>query len=102
MAEAEWWLASTDPEPMVEFLVDKVSDRKFRLFVCACCRSVWKSFADDRSQKTLEVVERFVDGLATEEELTAARSEARDADQKARDALGASTEIVHNAVVLTP
>ena len=38
MTEAEW-LACNDPTPMLEFLRDKASERKLRLFFCACCRS---------------------------------------------------------------
>jgi hypothetical protein len=37
MNEAEW-LACTDPEPMLEHLRGKVSDRRLRLFASAWCR----------------------------------------------------------------
>lgn len=40
MTEAEW-LACTNPRPMLEFLRGKASERKLRLFSCACCRLVW-------------------------------------------------------------
>jgi hypothetical protein len=35
VTEAEW-LNAIDPKPMLEYLRDKVSDRKLRLFACAC------------------------------------------------------------------
>ena len=37
MTEAEW-LVCTDPTLMLDVLGGKASERKLRLFVCACCR----------------------------------------------------------------
>ncbi len=67
MTVAEW-LACTEPEPMLEFLKDPVSDRKLRLFSCACCRRIWH-LIPPYHRKTVEVAERFADGRATREEL---------------------------------
>jgi hypothetical protein len=65
------WLACTDPEPMLEFLRSKVSDRKLRLFACACCRGLWDLIRDARTRMVVEANEQFTDGLLTEEELVA-------------------------------
>jgi hypothetical protein len=72
MTEAEW-LACTDPQKMLEFLRGKASDRKLRLFACACCRRVWPWTEettplgvawDDASRQGVEAAERLVDGPA--------------------------------------
>ena len=77
MTESEW-LACTDPGPMLEFLRDRASDRKRRLFTCACCRRVWDALTDQRSRSAVEAAERYADGLAGREEL-AAQAEAAEA-----------------------
>jgi hypothetical protein len=67
MTEAEW-LAATDPEQMLPRLWDTISDRKRRLFECACCRGVWDRLPDPRSRLVVEVAERLADGATTEDE----------------------------------
>src|SRR5262245_52734075 len=47
MTEARW-LASTNAQLMLEFLCGKASDRKFRLFACACCRQLVSTGSDGR------------------------------------------------------
>ena len=75
MTESEW-LACTDPEPMLEFLRGKASDRRLRLFACACCRRIWHLLADERSRMAVEIAEQYADGLSTYEQLTDASYDA--------------------------
>ncbi|MBL8796371.1 MAG: hypothetical protein JNM56_20905 [Planctomycetia bacterium] len=67
------WLASNDLTAMVDFLGDRLSDRKYRLFACACCRQVWTLITDPRCRQAVETAERFADGQALKSELSAAR-----------------------------
>ena len=81
MTESEW-LACTDPQQILEFVRDRASDRKRRLFTCTCCRRVWDALTDERSRSAVEAAERYADGLAGREEL-AAQAEAAEAPASA-------------------
>src|SRR5262245_61061836 len=70
MTEAEW-LACTDPMPMLEFLRRKASDRKLRLFACACCRHIWSHLGDD-SRRAIDAAELFADDRISKQELQTA------------------------------
>jgi hypothetical protein len=72
MTEEEW-LACADPAPMLEFLRGRATDRRLRLFAVTCCRRVASLLPDDATRSSVEVCERFADGLASAAELHQAR-----------------------------
>ncbi len=96
MNEGEW-LACTDPFNMVGFLGPARSERKFRLFGCACVRGVWEYLSDALRQAT-ETCERFADGLATVEELRAAEAMADAAYEGWGDAIADHSAIAVSAL----
>lgn len=69
MTEAEW-RACTDPAPMLHWLDPGYSERRWRLFACACCRHLWHLLSE-AERAILEAVERCADGLLPAEELYA-------------------------------
>ena len=82
MTEAEW-VECSDPIPMLQFLHEKGSDRKLRLFNCVSCRRIWHLLNDERTRRAVETAERFADQLATCDELAEAANAGDDAAQKA-------------------
>src|SRR4051812_49083276 len=72
------WLNCDDPQPMVEFLrvSGRPTERKLRLFSCACVRRVWPHLADERDREAVRVAERFADGSALVEQVAAANEAA--------------------------
>jgi hypothetical protein len=78
------WLACTDPTPMLEFLGNKASERKLRLFAVACARRIWHLFTDERSRRGVEIAERWADQRASDEERQAGRGAAHAAFMEAR------------------
>jgi hypothetical protein len=63
MTEQEW-LACTEPQPMLDFLRGKASDRKLRLFAVACCRTVWELLPDEPARRAVQVAELMAEGRA--------------------------------------
>ena len=73
MTEQEW-LEGSDPEEMLVGLDELgASDRKARLFLCACCRRIWDLFKDERCREAVEIAERYADGLASDDEIKEAQ-----------------------------
>src|SRR5438105_3461265 len=56
------WSRCTDPQAMLKLLGEKASDRKLRLFACACTRRAWNFAKDKRLKEALPLVEGFADG----------------------------------------
>jgi hypothetical protein len=56
------WFAATDPQAMLRFLGRRASDRKLRLFGCACCRRAWGFAKGKRFHEALLLIEGFADG----------------------------------------
>jgi hypothetical protein len=68
MTEADW-LACTNPDPMLAFLSTHGSDRKLRLFACACARRHWDFLPDESCRHAVEVSEQYADDQATKADL---------------------------------
>ena len=107
MDEKEW-LYAADPMGMLDYLrrTDWGSDRKLRLFSCACVRRIWALLTDERSRKAVEVAEIYADGLADRAQLLHARDEAREAkrlfkfsakEHHCRRAANAAQEVTRDA-----
>src|SRR4051795_4509713 len=76
MTEGEW-LTCTDLQAMLQFLHDKVSERKLRLFAVACCRRVWPLLRHRDSQRAVEMSEQYADGRSTTKALLLAERKAK-------------------------
>lgn len=88
MTEQEW-LTTDDLHRMLAYLKGdlyhwhmpdappKASDRKMRLYACACCRRLWDRFDSD-CRHVVEIAEHCADGLVDEELLCCWREWAMD------------------------
>ena len=75
--EAEW-LTCIEPVRLLECLrrsFKNLSRRKLLLFALACCRGVVCPLADPRGREAVDVLERYADGAARDEELHSASSQ---------------------------
>src|SRR5215831_8723174 len=69
--DEDQWLTCSDPQMMLEFLRGKASERKLRLFACACSRRISQLMDDAVCRTAVLTAERYADGLAQQEELSA-------------------------------
>jgi hypothetical protein len=81
------WLVSTEPHITLELAFVTTEDppskrmllpsnRKLRLFSCACCRRIWHLLSTDWAKACVLLAEAYCDGLVGESELKAAFSKA--------------------------
>jgi hypothetical protein len=68
MTEAEW-LACADPETLLDFLRDRTTERKFRLFAVSAIWQLMMSFGDNETKKVVEVVSQAAEGAFNRSEL---------------------------------
>src|SRR5262245_55474500 len=79
MTEAEW-RDCDDSKPMLEGVQGEGSQRKRRLFACACARRDKWTTEEKQSRRVLEATEQFADGLIGKAELDRAAN-AYDCDE---------------------
>jgi hypothetical protein len=58
MTEAEW-LECASPGTMLEFLDGKATERKTRLFACACCRRIWGLIVNESLRRAVVIAEDY-------------------------------------------
>ncbi len=66
-----------NPQEVLESCRAQLSDRKLRLFACACGREVYPFLGFDESKHALVVAERYAEGLVTKNELRLTRNRAK-------------------------
>lgn len=89
MNETEW-LSGTNPYTMLDYLAGQVSERKLRLFACACVRSKWHLIPYARQRGTVELAERLAEGTAAAVDLEDARQRAEQWSVEAPEFEGAT------------
>lgn len=73
MTESEWLTCDTKPAKMLSFVTRRTSDRKLRLYMCACARFLFSEHWDASGLKAVEAAEGHADGLLSTEAMEAAR-----------------------------
>ena len=70
MDEREWQVCDA-MRTMLQFLHSRGTERKWRLFACACCRRIWDLLPVDHGRRTIEVAEQYADHRASLADLEA-------------------------------
>jgi hypothetical protein len=70
------WQAGNDPLTMLSHVEAGASERKLRLFACACVRHRWALIPHRRQRGAVELAERLAEGQAKDAELEDARQRA--------------------------
>jgi hypothetical protein len=97
MTEAEW-LACVDPAPMLVFLKGVSTDRKLRLFACACAREVEDVTIREGDISVSELVERYADGQARPSEMQIAAGDVKHAAYGQAYAIGDAFGVIQAAL----
>lgn len=71
------WQKADDPAALLSVLPEPVSARKLRFLIVAVARRIWGR-CNDLERATLDVLERYIDGLAAVAAVEACRSRLRD------------------------
>src|SRR5262249_24486775 len=92
-ARAEWE-SRADPDRMLGIVGGQTSDRKLRLFACACCRRFFDRLDLEGDQRAVQVGELIADGEANRQELAAAHLLRYDLDLGEADAYKAARQAI--------
>jgi hypothetical protein len=74
MTDAKW-LVYTDSRPMLELLRGQSTQRKLRLFLCACSRQLWDGNTPRVVKRVVEVAEQYADAIIGKETLRTVQQE---------------------------
>jgi hypothetical protein len=74
----------SDVESLLAAVLPTASERKLRLFACACARCFWDEFDHPRSRQAIEITERYADGLIGPNEYRIAAEAARSVARSVR------------------
>ncbi len=73
MTEAEWLSLTRTTSSLMDFLSERMSDRKRRLYAVACCYRIWSSLGSESLRAGVEAADRLADGRITDDEVVELR-----------------------------